>query len=297
MFATPLGRKQLSRIPTPYCAQAEEFLEQTRLCCAHLAPETKTIIRKLTTGAYTHYQFTGVPITKRMPPTPETYPPPEHSPTYQADAIIGRLAQSLGRMFGYRLHRQHLLYDIYPVRGYEQSSSFINSRKMLGFHSDGSAHTKLIPDYTLLFCIRSDPNSINLIADVKNIVKQLPKWVMDELFEPNFLHMVSQNPPRTIRKPILSHEDGELSIAYDDETVSGTDARSKNALELLNQASEQTASPIKNHPNSLLVLNNKRCLHARTAFTPKYNGEDRWIKGTYVSCTPIKNGTILTLDP
>ncbi len=297
MFFASHGQKQLSRIPSPYCGNAEQFLFQSKLCCNHLASETKNVIQKLTTGEYNHYQFTDIPLTETVPPTPHTYPPPEKIPPYQAEGVIGSVAQSLGQMFGYRENCQHLIYDIYPVRGYEQSSSFINSRKMLGFHSDGSAHTKLIPDYTLLFCIRSDPNSINLIADVKNIVRKLPKWVTDELFEPHFLHTVSQNPARTILKPILFFEDEQLSITYDDETVSGTDDRSKDALEFLNQALKHTAITIENHPNSLLVLNNKRCLHARTPFTPKYNGEDRWIKGTYVSCKPIKNGTILALAP
>lgn len=296
MFTDTLDPTELCRISSPYSDFPKQFLEQTGILCAHLAPKTQAILKKLKEGEYTRYQFTEIPVTEEMPPTPGAYPPPESSQAFQVEAVIGCLAQSLGKIFGYRENSDHLIYDIYPVRGYEKSSSFVNSRRMLGFHSDGSAHTRLIPDYTLLFCIRNDPLSVNLIADVDDVVRIIPTQVKETLFEPCFRHLVSQSPPSTLCKPVLFYENGRLSITYDDQNVSGTDKKSEEAIEFLNQAIAQSAMPVRNYTNSLLVLNNKRCVHARTPFTPRYNGEDRWIKGTYVSRTSIMNGTILTLE-
>ena len=130
-----------------------------------------------------------------------------------------------------------------------------------------------------------------------DVIKILPDKIIKILFEPRFIHLVSQSPPKTVCKSILIYEKGNVTIRYDDENVSGTDKQSREAIDLLNLAIRQSAKPVKNYANSLLILNNKRCLHARTPFKPQYNGKDRWIKGTYVSRDPIENGTILKLKP
>lgn len=297
MFADTPEQWQLNRPPLPHFKDPKQFLEQTRSLCALLSPETKSILKKLENGEYKHYQFTDIPITERIPPTPLAYPPPEESNVSQATGIVGCIGQTLGKIFGYQENSDYLIYDIYPVCGYEQSSSFINSRKMLGFHSDGSAHTQLAPDYTLLFCIRNDLLSVNLIAYVDDVIKILPDKIIKILFEPRFIHLVSQTPQKTVCKAILNYEQGNVTIKYDEENVSGTDKQSREAIDILNLAIRQSAKPVKNYANSLLILNNKRCLHARTPFEPRYNGKDRWIKGTYVSRDPIENGTILKLNP
>jgi len=64
----------------------------------------------------------------------------------------------------------------------------------------------------------------------------------------------------------------------------------------LNEALREVAVEIKNYSNSLLVLNNMASLHARTSFTPRYDGNDRWIKCAFVTSEEIAAGSIIKLD-
>ena len=41
-------------------------------------------------------------------------------------------------------------------------------------------------------------------------------------------------------------------------------------------------------PGDLLMVDNRRAVHARTAFRPRYDGQDRWLQRVYAVCEPTK---------
>jgi L-asparagine oxygenase len=53
------------------------------------------------------------------------------------------------------------------------------------------------------------------------------------------------------------------------------------AWERLNAAAFAMADPIDLQAGDCLILNNTRCHHARTAFTPRFDGKDRWLLKSY----------------
>ncbi len=50
-------------------------------------------------------------------------------------------------------------------------------------------------------------------------------------------------------------------------------------VEITNDPSLYTAVALR--PGDLLVLDNRRAVHARTAFTPRFDGTDRWLQRVY----------------
>lgn len=189
-----------------------------------------------------------------------------------------------------------MIYDIFPVKGLEGSNSFANSRKMLSFHSDGSAHPLLSPDFILLYCVRSDPNALNLLADLDELIAVLRAKTVDVLMRPVFQHLVSTSPICYINKPVIVMESERTIIAYDEDNVRGVDDRAINAQRLLSECLQKIAIKIINYNNSLLIIKNKRCFHARTSFFPKFDGRDRWIKCAFVTKQDFPNGSIFPLS-
>lgn len=296
MFGKNFTTSLLERTPSPYNSDLSRFLLHTETLNRKFSCAVRQVLRQISEGEIKFYQFTDIPVVEVIPPTATAYISQIPKHTYQSEGIIGAVSQSLGSLFGYEETSKFIIYDIYPVRGLEESRSFVNSKKMLGFHSDGSAHPQRSPDYVLLYCIRSDPNAVNLIVDADTLVRALPNRVVDVLMQARFRHLVSQFPERYESKPVLSIEDSNICIKYDEDNVFGLDQEAINAQNALNEGIRQVSVEVTNPKNSLLIINNKRCLHARTGFAPNFDGKDRWIKGAFVSKENIQSGSILRLS-
>lgn len=55
------------------------------------------------------------------------------------------------------------------------------------------------------------------------------------------------------------------------------------AYERLSRNAEEAGERVSLEPGDLLILNNARCVHGRTAYQPRLDGTDRWLIKTYVS--------------
>lgn len=296
MFNTTFDHDLLAETPSPYVEKLNDYLSHIRLLNKALSDETKDILRLLKENRIKYYQFKGILVTEEIPPTATEYITRIPKSTYQSEGVIGAASLELGRLFNYRETSDSLMYDIYPVKEHENSKSFVNSRKMLSFHTDGSAHPQLSPDYVLLYCVRDDPNAANLIVDVGTLVDNLNSEIVDLLSRPLFNHLVRQSPEYYLLKPILYSDGRNFTIKYDEDNTFGINTKALFAQKCLNEMLRKLAVEIRNHSNSLLILNNRTCLHARTSFTPRYDGKDRWIKCAFVTSSEIRDGSIINLE-
>lgn len=296
MFHENFNTGLLAETPSPYCADISDYLSHAEVLSREFSSETRAMLQRLKDGSISFCQFRDIPVTEHVPPTATRYSSEIPRKTFQSEGVIGAVSQALGRLFNYRETGDFIMHDIYPARGYEHSRSFVSSSRMLSFHSDGSAHPKLIPDYVLLYCVRSDRQAANLVVDLDNLLEHLPSEVVAILMRPLFRHLVSESPEHYTLQPILFRKAGLVTIRYDEDNTSGINDEARSAQRLLDELSRKIADRIPNFTNSLLVLNNQRCLHARTSFSPKFDGKDRWIKCTYVTRKAIESGSIIGLS-
>ena len=296
MFNTNFERGQLAETPSPHGEKLGDYLSHIRLLNQALSSETKNILQDLKERRIKHYQFRDIPVAEDVPPTPTEYIAGIPKATYQSEGIIGAVSLELGTLFNYRETSDSLMYDVYPVKAHENSRSFVNSRRMLSFHTDGSAHPLMSPTFVLLYCVRDDPEAANLFVDVDTLVSSLSPEVVDLLTQPLFNHLVRQFPQHYLLKPILYRVGENFSVKYDEDTTLGINPKAESARNLLNETLRKLAIEIENYPNSLLILNNSACIHARTSFTPRYDGRDRWIKCAFVTNQEITAGSIIGLQ-
>jgi L-asparagine oxygenase len=296
MFETTFDHSGLADTPSPHGARLQDYLSHIRLLNKALSSETKRVLRDLKDGRIKFCHFRDLPVSEELPPTATEYIAEIPKSTYQSEGIIGAVSLELGTLFNYRETSESLMYDIYPVKTHENSTSFVNSKRMLSFHTDASAHPLLRPEFVLLYCIRDDPGAANLFVDLDTLVDNLTPDILDSLCQPIFNHLVSQFPQRYLLKPILYRAGRNYTIRYDEETTFGVNSQARFVQKCLNEVLREVAIEIKNYSNSLLVLNNTASLHARTSFTPKYDGNDRWIKCAFVTSEEIAAGSIIKLD-
>ena len=131
--------------------------------------------------------------------------------------------------------------------------------------------------------------------DLDELLGRLPLPVLDLLKQPVFRHLVSQKPERYDIKPVLFEENGETTVRYDEDNVAGVDAEAVAAQRLLNREIRNIAISVANTDHSLLIIDNKRSLHARSSFAPVFDGADRWVKGAFVTKSDVRDGLMLGL--
>jgi len=296
VFNRNFNTNLLAATPSPYCTDISNYLLHIQLLNQGFSCETKNALQQLKDDRIKYYQFKDIPVSEEIPPTATNYISEIPKKTFQSEGVIGAVSLELGQLFNYRETSEFIFYDIYPTKGYEHSRSFVNSKKMLAFHSDGSAHPELCPDYVLLYCVRSDKKAVNLFVDLDALLEHLPDRIVDVLMQPLFKHMVSESPEYFEVKPILFKEGHHITIKYDEENTFGVNTEAISSQKCLNEMLQKIAVVITNSSRSLLILNNKRSLHARTSFNPKYDGNDRWIKCAFVTTNDIETGSIVSLS-
>ena len=64
--------------------------------------------------------------------------------------------------------------------------------------------------------------------------------------------------------------------------MAGLDARARAALNAGKRAALAARTGVGLVAGDLLIIDNRRAVHGRSAFTPAYSGADRWLKRAYL---------------
>lgn len=54
------------------------------------------------------------------------------------------------------------------------------------------------------------------------------------------------------------------------------------ALRKMQSSVKQVFNYVKLKPGDLMIVDNRRAIHARSGYTPRYDGTDRWLQRMYV---------------
>jgi L-asparagine oxygenase len=64
--------------------------------------------------------------------------------------------------------------------------------------------------------------------------------------------------------------------------MEGLTAKARLALASVKSAARRATVSVGLAAGDLLVIDNRRAVHGRTAFSPRYDGRDRWLKRAYL---------------
>lgn len=209
--------------------------------------------------------------------------------------VLSVVAALFGDQIAYRAELGGcVVQDILPQRGRELTQESISSLIELYDHTE-QAFNEHAPHHVLLLCLRQDHDRVaeTTLSPVADVLAKLPDEVVAELRQKAFKTTVDSSFIRgagygsdVCRGPFAVVTGPALrpTVRADFAETSGMTVPATEALEALRAAVTACSIGIRMRPGDFVAVDN-RCgaWHGRTAFTPRWDGKDRWLLRTFVT--------------
>lgn len=280
--------------PNPYL-DTEEFL----LDCEMRADEMPRFVRRALLEFQVRSHPEGVLLLQGLPIDPGLYhvqtpPNAERSTekaTYVSERCLAMIGSRLGHLVSYIQEKNgDLFQNLAPVKSQEQIQSSGSSKTRLQFHRETVFHP-YAPEYLLLFCLRPDHDRLaeTTYASITHALPLLAAEHLELLFQPLYQTGIdySFGNVQTIKGkgpvlPVLYGNRHDPFLNYDEDLMMGVTPEAQDALDALKEAIASVYRGIKLETGDLLCIDNRRTVHGRSSFTPRYDGFDRWLQRSFV---------------
>lgn len=229
----------------------------------------------------------GLPVDEpALPPTPSVKGSVQRDASVPA-AVLLMIAAGLGDPAAFRPEKSGaLVQDVVPVPGQEDFQGNAGS-VLLTFHNENAFHPHR-PDFVMLLCLRADHDRVAGLrtACVRQALPLLSEESRETLYRPEF---VTSAPPSfgsgsggTTPQPVLSGAPEDPDVRVDFAATEPLTPRAERAMAELQAAFGETAQTALLAPGDLAIVDNRVTVHGRTAFTPRYDGRDRWLQRSFI---------------
>jgi L-asparagine oxygenase len=194
--------------------------------------------------------------------------------------IIGEMisyeAEGYGRIFQ----------DVVPIKKMEKDQTSLGSNTELEIHTE-QAFSELRPDILCLSCLRGDPDAFTYILPVEKIINTLTTQEIQTLYKPlwktgvdmsfklnnhDFINGDTRGP-----LSILSGSQNDPILIFDQDLMKGLDNISQNMIKKIVDIYYSNRLQHNLLPGEIIFIDNRRAVHGRSPFFPKYDGNDRFL--------------------
>jgi alpha-ketoglutarate-dependent taurine dioxygenase len=292
----------------------ERYLHHARGTVSQLPLRIRTALTELTQDRVADgaVLIRGMTLRGSVPPTPDRAIAAPAMKFWPSEYLMCVLAAALGEPIGYAEERGGQIFqDVFPTRENSAALSSQSSAADLGHHTEMAFHP-YPPDFLLLVTLRADPDGIaqTRFAACRHFLADLDAEVLKDLSQPAYrlaLHRL-HSPYLAAGKPVRELPEGPwVSILYGDpndpflryepELMQPRNRQAAQALEALTAAIERRTRQVALAAGDVLILDNRRAVHARSRFRAYYDGRDRWLRRMHiVRALPVGESRILTTD-
>ena len=272
----------------PYIS-TEDFLNKSTLFSDNLPESLKNTLKKFRN----HSNKEGVLLLKNLPVEPQlpATPAENHRSSHISEFFLATIGTHFGHLVGYAQEKNgSLFHDIAPLQSEENEQSSMGSLVELELHTERCFHP-FLPDYVLLYCLRPDPahKGFTTYTGIRQISPLLSQKHIETLFQPVFRtgidYSFGNKETSKANGPVMSVLYGDKTdpfIRYDLDLMTGLTNKAELALQALREIVIDILDGVYLEAGSLLIMDNKRCVHGRGEFKPGYDGNDRWLQRSYV---------------
>lgn len=188
----------------------------------------------------------------------------------------------------------NLIRHVVPVKISTNEISSHGSEKKFGVHVDNpdlelfnnSIYPNVIsPDTLSLYCIRKDKSVSTDIILLDDVIRSLKQDVIEILMQPIFNiqrpdSFLEGHTHTCTNQPILAKDsNGNFVSRFDIHRVSSLYKIGQYAIKKFSEASSDHSivRQFTLNAGDMITFKNKRVLHSRGAFSPKFDGKDRWL--------------------
>ena len=199
-----------------------------------------------------------------------------------AECILLRATYALGKPFiNHDNYQNNIINDIYPISENSHKQIGSSSEALLLWHTE-AAHARMPPKYIILFCLRGNESAFTKCATFN--LNDFKSQQIKEL-NSNFAVIKSDDSySKQIenRYKVFTKKKNSFCLRYD---PIYTQSKHIKFLEELYTYFNNNHTKIALKPGQMLIINNHTCVHARSSYTSKYDGMDRWLKRIMVHST------------
>jgi len=179
----------------------------------------------------------------------------------------------------------HLFQDVVPTKSFAQAQTSMGSIE-LEIHTE-QAFSTLRPDILSLSCLRGDPEARTYILPVQSILNSLTETEIQQLGEPLWLTGVDLSfkldgqdfLEGDIRgpMPILYGDLSDPKLVFDQDLMKGITVEAQALIRKLVAIYYKNRHTHVFVPGDIVIIDNRRAVHGRSTFHPKYDGYDRFL--------------------
>ncbi|WP_329413074.1 TauD/TfdA family dioxygenase [Streptomyces sp. NBC_00704] len=227
----------------------------------------------------------GLPVGDEARRTPSAADSVQREASVSA-AILLMVACGLGDPAAYLQEKSGaLVQDVVPVPGREEFQGNAGS-VLLSFHTENAFHEHR-PDHVMLMCLRTDHEGVagTRTACVREVLDLLSPAARKTLSLPGF---TTEAPPSfgagrqgALHHPVLGGAWTDPDLRVDFAATRAATEEGAAALAELGALFERVSTTSQLLPGDLVIVDNHVTAHGRTAFTPRYDGRDRWLQRTF----------------
>ena len=258
----------------------ESFCKKSRECSLEIPERIFNHFLKIYENGF--ILFRGIPI-EYLGETPEKNTERVGEQT-QLAKIQGILLHVLGEMIAYEAEGDgHLFQDIVPVKDMAGLQTSIGSRHELEIHTE-QAFSELRPDFLSLACIRGDPEALTYILPVSRILEDSENSI---LWQPlwktgvdlSFKLLGQEFLEGDIRGPlaILNGTEENPQLIFDQDLMTGMTGEAHLKIGEIVDIYYKRRIAHCLQPGEILILDNRKVVHGRSPFSPKYDSNDRFL--------------------
>jgi L-asparagine oxygenase len=206
---------------------------------------------------------------------------------------------SIGDMIAYEAEGCGSLFqDIVPLKSMEKAQTSLGSNTELEIHTE-QAFSKLKPDILSLACLRGDKSAYTHIFSVQTILNNLtreekallrePLWYtgVDLSFKLNNNEFIDGDLRGPL--PIISGPEDDPKLIFDQDLMTGTTPEAKEMIKKIVDIYYQKKLRHNLKPGEILLIDNNRAVHGRSAFKPRYDGKDRFLIRCFATFDLLKS--------
>ncbi len=230
-----------------------------------------------------------LPVDDALPPTPQDGRPSPRKHSRLSEHSLLLVMSVIGPPVGYAEEKQgNLIHDVCPKPGDEQEQANTGSQ-YFDVHTENAFHP-FRPDFVGLICLRPDHyrTAETLTASAGEVLPLLSAGEVGLLRQPLFQ---TQMPASFSAAPEVGAFSPAVAVLYgstndpclrvDAFNTRGVTDEAQTALRALVAALQSKLTGWRLEPGDLMIVDNRRAIHARSAFRPQYDGHDRWLQRLY----------------
>lgn len=195
------------------------------------------------------------------------------------------LMSALGDVISYADEKDgRLIQDVCPVPGAELRQENTGST-LLELHTEDGFHPNM-PHFLSLLTLRADHDrqALTVAAGIRAVLPLLTQETIAALRRPEFRIRLASSfvgPGRAVYSPpmpVLTGAGHDPDLCVDFHATEAMTDEAQEALDALGAAMFGAIVGLALQPGDLLIVDNRKAVHGRTGFTPRYDGEDRWLR-------------------